>query len=160
MVKKVLLTIGALMCLFPAMALAAPSTGMLNMGLNTLWILIAGVLVLLMQGGFILLETGSTRMKNAGHVAGKTIFTMGLASIVYWAVGYGISFGANGNDFFGLGSFFYSPPLAGGEGDAYTSTAFFVFQLMFVTISLSIAWGGFAERAKLSSYLIFTLFFA
>jgi Amt family ammonium transporter len=160
-VKKVLLTLGVLSLVFPAMAFAdAPSAGMLNMGLNTLWVLMAGVLVLLMQGGFILLETGSTRMKNAGHVAGKTIFTIGLASLVYWAVGYGISFGPNGNDFFGLGNFFYNPPLTGGESDSYASTAFFVFQLAFVTISMSIAWGGFAERAKLSSYLIFTLFFA
>ncbi|WP_314001705.1 ammonium transporter [uncultured Paenibacillus sp.] len=142
------------------MAFAAPSAGMLNMGLNTLWILLAGVLVLLMQGGFILLESGSTRMKNAGHVAGKTIFTMGLASLIYWAVGYGISFGPNGTDFFGLGSFFFSPPIVAGEGDGYATTAFFIFQLMFATISLSIAWGGFAERAKLSSYLIFTIFFA
>ncbi|EXX86978.1 ammonium transporter [Paenibacillus darwinianus] len=161
MVKKVLLTLGALSLIFPAMAFAgAPSAGMLNMGLNTLWILLAGVLVLLMQGGFILLETGSTRMKNAGHVAGKTIFTMGLASLIYWAVGYGVAFGPNGNDFFGLGNFFFNPPIAAGETDGYATTAFFIFQLMFVTISLSIAWGGFAERAKLSSYLIFTIFFA
>ncbi len=160
-VKKSLLGIGALLCMFPAMAFAdAPSAGMLNMGLNTLWVLLAGVLVLLMQGGFILLETGSTRMKNAGHVAGKTIFTMGLASLIYWAFGYGIAFGTEGNNFFGLGDFFYSPPLAGTETDGFASAAFFVFQCMFVTISLSIAWGGFAERAKLSSYLIFTIFFA
>lgn len=160
MVKKVVLAIGAMMCLFPALALAAPSTAMLDMGLNTLWILIAGILVLLMQGGFILLETGSTRMKNAGHVAGKTIFTMGLASLVYWAVGYGFAFGGDGNLFIGIGDFFYSPPLVGTEADGFSNSAFFVFQLAFVTISLSIAWGGFAERAKLSSYLIFTLFFA
>jgi Amt family ammonium transporter len=159
MVKKLTLAAGALLCLFPAMALAAPSTALLDMGLNTLWVLIAGILVLLMQGGFILLETGSTRMKNAGHVAGKTIFTVGLASLVYWAVGYGIAFG-EGNLFIGLSDFFYYPPLAGAEGDSFANASFWVFQTAFVTISLSIAWGGFAERAKLSSYLIFTLFFA
>ena len=37
-----------------------------------------------------LLESGSTRMKNAGHIAGKTIFTLGLCTLVYWAVGYAI----------------------------------------------------------------------
>ncbi|CAM4309138.1 ammonium transporter [Paenibacillus tarimensis] len=161
MVKKVLLTVGALLCLFPAMAFAdEPSAGMLNMGLNTLWIILAAVLVLLMQGGFILLETGSTRMKNAGHVAGKTIFTVGLASIVWWAVGYGFAFGTGGNAFIGLSDFFYSAPLVGTDAEPYSPTAFFVFQMMFVTISLSIAWGGFAERAKLSVYLIFTLIFS
>jgi len=161
MVKKLLWASGILSLLFPVAAFAdAPSAGMLNMGLNTLWVMIAAVLVLLMQGGFILLESGSTRMKNAGHVAGKTIVTMALASLVYWAVGYGVSFGGDGNSLFGWGSFFFHPPLAAGETDGYATTVFFVFQLAFATISLSIAWGGFAERAKLGSYLIFTLFFA
>ncbi|MFC5470014.1 ammonium transporter [Cohnella suwonensis] len=139
-----------------------PSAGTLNMGLNALWVMLAGILVLLMQGGFILLEAGSTRMKNAGHVAGKTIFTLGLGSIVYWAVGYGISFGSEAseslNKFMGVGSFFFDPAVASTDGSTPT-TIFFIFQLAFAAVSLSIAWGGFAERAKLSSYLIFTLFF-
>ena len=45
-----------------------------------------------MIGGFILLETGSTRMKNAGHIAGKTILTFSIGSIVFWAVGLWINF--------------------------------------------------------------------
>ena len=40
--------------------------------LNSVWIMLGAILVILMQGGFILLEAGSTRMKNAGHIAGKT----------------------------------------------------------------------------------------
>nr|WP_306220207.1 ammonium transporter [Cohnella sp. WQ 127256] len=132
------------------------------MGLNALWVMLAAILVILMQGGFILLEAGSTRMKNAGHVAGKTIFTLGLASIVYWAVGYGITFGGDAseslNKFIGLGSFFFNPEIASIDNGA-PSSIFFIFQLAFAAVSLSIAWGGFAERAKLSAYLIFTLFF-
>lgn len=167
MVKKSLLALGALLVLFPTMAFAAdgegPSAATLNMGLNALWVLIAGVLVLLMQGGFILLETGSTRMKNAGHVAGKTIFTVGLISLVYWAVGYAFAFGTDAsegvNKIIGLGSFFFDPSITAADGDNYPSTVFFVFQLAFAAVSMSIAWGGFAERAKLSVYLIFTLFF-
>ncbi|WP_181907332.1 ammonium transporter [Cohnella lupini] len=139
-----------------------PSAATLNMGLNAMWVMVAAVLVLLMQGGFILLEAGSTRMKNAGHVAGKTIFTLGLASIVYWAVGYGISFGGDAseslNKFMGVGSFFFNPDVASVDNGLPTSV-FFIFQLAFAAVSLSIAWGGFAERAKLSAYLIFTLFF-
>ncbi|MBB6729391.1 ammonium transporter [Cohnella sp. CBP 2801] len=140
-----------------------PTNTMLDMGLNALWILIAGILVLFMQGGFILLETGSTRMKNAGHVAGKTIFTVGLVSLVYWAVGYGFTFGGDAGDglnkVLGLGNFFFNPAIVGSDGDSYPTTIFFIFQLAFAAVSLSIAWGGFAERAKLSAYLIFTLIF-
>ncbi|WP_246469825.1 ammonium transporter [Cohnella nanjingensis] len=166
MIKKSLIGLGALLVLFPTMAFAAdegPSATTLDMGLNALWILVAAILVLLMQGGFILLETGSTRMKNAGHVAGKTIFTVGLASLIYWAVGYGFAFGGDAgetlNKFIGMGNFFFDPSILAGEGESYPSTIFFVFQLAFAAVSLSIAWGGFAERAKLSVYLIFTVIF-
>jgi len=137
-------------------------TDELNMGLNALWVMLAAILVLLMQGGFILLESGSTRMKNAGHVAGKTIFTLGLASLVYWAVGYGLAFGGEASDtlnkFIGLGNFFFAPDIVSVD-NGLPDAVFFVFQLAFAAVSLSIAWGGFAERAKLSSYLIFTLCF-
>ncbi|MBH5318197.1 ammonium transporter [Paenibacillus sp. GSMTC-2017] len=151
--------------LFPVVAYAQdPSNATLNMGLNSLWIMLSFILVLLMQGGFILLEAGSTRMKNAGHVAGKTIFTVGLAGLVYWAVGYGIAFGGDNADsglskFIGWGQFFFNPGTAAADGASYPSAVFFLFQLAFAAISLSIAWGGFAERAKLSSYIVFTIFF-
>ncbi|CAH1204459.1 Ammonium transporter [Paenibacillus plantiphilus] len=168
MVKKVAVALGVLSLVFPTMAFAADeaSSQMLNMGLNTLWILIAAILVILMQGGFILLEAGSTRMKNAGHVAGKTIFTIGLCSLVYWAVGYGITFGTDNvenetlSNIIGWGSFFFDPSIAGDPlNENYPTSVFFLFQLAFAAISLSIAWGGFAERAKLSSYLVFTVLF-
>ncbi len=125
--------------------------------MNSLWTMVAAILVIFMIGGFILLEAGSTRMKNAGHVAGKTIFTFGLASLVFWAVGYGFIFGGNANFFVGMTDFFYA---GGGEDGASVSpTVFFVFQLAFAGIAITIALGGFAERAKLSAYVIFTILF-
>ncbi|WP_138753284.1 ammonium transporter [Paenibacillus sinopodophylli] len=162
MIKKTMLALGIFTLLFPVMAFAEdPSAATLNMGLNSLWVMLAFILVLLMQGGFILLETGSTRMKNAGHVAGKTIFTTGLAALIYWAFGYGMAFGGDSgvNALFGWGDFFFNPSISAAEGDSFPSTVFFLFQLAFAAVSLSIAWGGFAERAKLSSYIVFTVFF-
>lgn len=125
--------------------------------MNSLWTMVAGILVILMIGGFILLEAGSTRMKNAGHVAGKTIFTFGLASLVFWAIGYGFTFGSNGNFFVGMSDFFYSGDQIKDAGLA--TTVFFVFQLAFAAISITIALGGFAERAKFSAYVVFTILF-
>ncbi|MEK3980691.1 ammonium transporter [Psychrobacillus sp. FSL K6-2836] len=125
--------------------------------MNSLWTMIAAILVIFMIGGFILLEAGSTRMKNAGHVAGKTIFTFGLASMVFWAVGYGFIFGGDANFFVGMTDFFYSGEILEGAGIA--TTVFFVFQLAFAGIAVTIALGGFAERAKLSAYVIFTILF-
>jgi len=125
--------------------------------MNNLWVGISAVLVLLMQGGFILLEAGSTRMKNAGHVAGKTVFTIGLGTIVFWAVGYGLIYG-EGNSFVGLSNFFYGDYTTMGEGLA--GSVDFFFQLAFALIALTIAFGGFAERAKLSAYVVFAILFS
>lgn len=125
--------------------------------LNSLWVMVSTVLVILMIGGFILLETGSTRMKNAGHIAGKTILTFGISSIVFWAVGYGLIFG-EGNSILGFSDFFYSGYEV--EGLSLSGSVFFLFQLAFAGISITIAFGGFAERAKLSVYVVFAVFFS
>ncbi|WP_051968274.1 MULTISPECIES: ammonium transporter [Neobacillus] len=125
--------------------------------MNSIWVMIGAVLVILMIGGFILLETGSTRMKNAGHIAGKTILTFGIGSIMFWAVGYGFIFG-EGNSLIGLSDFFYSGYEV--EGLGLSGPVFFLFQSAFAGISLTIAFGGFAERAKLSAYLIFAVLFS
>ncbi|MGG1676180.1 ammonium transporter [Neobacillus sp. NRS-1170] len=125
--------------------------------MNSLWVMLGAVLVILMIGGFILLETGSTRMKNAGHIAGKTILTFGIGSIVFWAVGFGLIFG-KGNSLIGFSDFFYS----GYDIDSLSlsGSVFFLFQLAFAGISLTIAFGGFAERAKLGAYLVFAVLFS
>ncbi|MCD8511886.1 MAG: ammonium transporter [Bacillus sp. (in: Bacteria)] len=125
--------------------------------MNNVWIIICFTLVLLMQGGFILLEAGSTRMKNAGHIAGKTIFTVGIASLVFWAVGYGFIYG-EGNAFIGLSDFFYGDFTSVVDGLA--GSVDFMFQLAFAAIALTIAFGGFAERAKLTAYIVFAIAFS
>ncbi|WP_100374249.1 ammonium transporter [Bacillus sp. FJAT-45037] len=125
--------------------------------MNNVWIMICAVLVMLMQGGFILLEAGSTRMKNAGHIAGKTIFTIGIASLVFWAVGYGFIYG-EGNAFIGLSDFFFGDYTTMFDGLA--GSVDFFFQLAFAAIALTIAFGGFAERAKLSAYIVFAVLFS
>jgi ammonium transporter, Amt family len=128
-----------------------------NYLMNSLWVMVSAVLVIFMIGGFIMLEAGSTRMKNAGHIAGKTIFTFGLSSLVFWAIGFGFIFGDNANFFVGFSNFFYG----GAELDlALNSSVFFLFQLAFAGIAITIALGGFAERAKLSVYVIFTVLFS
>ncbi len=125
--------------------------------MNSLWTMVGAVLVILMIGGFILLETGATRMKNAGHIAGKTLLTFSIGSIIFWALGFGISFG-KGNSIIGLEHFFYSGYDL--KGLPLSGSVFFLFQLAFACISLTIAFGGFAERAKLAAYLIFSVLFS
>src|SRR2546427_7344503 len=74
---------------------------------NTIWVVIAAILVMFMQAGFAFLEAGLTRMKNAAHIAGKNVLIFAVCSIVYWAVGFGIAFG-DGNAIVGTSGFFPS----------------------------------------------------
>lgn len=135
----------------------------LQAGINSVFVFLAVILVFFMQAGFALLEAGSVRMKNAGHVAGKTVLTLGISVITFWAVGFGLGFG-DGNGIIGQTGFFLT---GDGMAESFSSlagsdvplTIKFLFQLSFAAISLAIACGGLAERAKLSVYIIFgTLF--
>src|SRR5690606_9582139 len=67
---------------------------------DMVWVTLSAILVIFMQAGFALLEAGSTRMKNAGHIAGKQVLSFALAGIAFWAVGYAIAFG-EGTPLFG-----------------------------------------------------------
>jgi len=76
----------------------------LLIAMNTVWVVVAAVLVMFMQAGFAFLEAGLTRMKNAAHIAGKNVLIFGVASLVYWLVGFGLAFG-HGNGLVGLHGF-------------------------------------------------------
>src|SRR5689334_13371145 len=128
---------------------------------NTIWVVVAGVLVMFMQAGFAFLEAGLTRMKNAAHIAGKNVLVFGIASLVYWLVGFGIAFG-NGNGVVGLHGFAPSADafLAVGKAPfaAFASVpgaAGWLFEVVFAGVSLAIVWGAMAERAKLWVYFAF-----
>lgn len=150
---------------FPFSAFAAEevTAEQVSMNLDTFFVFVAFALVMFMQAGFALLEAGSVRMKNAGHVAGKTILTLGIALIGFWAFGFGLGFG-DGNGFFGYQGFFLNgeemKSLYGAlSGLDIPISMMFLFHLAFAAVSLSIAFGGFAERAKLSVYIVFGFLF-
>src|SRR2546423_12348272 len=74
---------------------------------NTIWVVVAAVLVMFMQAGVAFLEARPTRMKNAAHIAGKNVLIFGVCSLVYWAVGFGVAF-RKGNAVFGTDGVFPS----------------------------------------------------
>ena len=132
---------------------------------NTIWVVVAAVLVMFMQAGFAFLEAGLTRMKNAAHIAGKNVLIFGVASLVYWLVGFGLAFG-NGNGFVGTHGFAPSADalLAVGQAPyaAFTGipgAAGWLFEVVFAGVSLAIVWGAMAERAKLWVYFAFGAIF-
>ena len=128
---------------------------------NTIWVVVAAVLVMFMQAGFAFLEAGLTRMKNAAHIAGKNVLIFGLCSLIYWAVGFGLAFG-DGNAVIGTSGFFPSTDALLGVAQApfsfFTSipgaSAYF-FEVVFAGVSVAIVWGAMAERAKLWVYFAF-----
>jgi Amt family ammonium transporter len=132
---------------------------------NTLWVVVAAVLVMFMQAGFAFLEAGLTRMKNAAHIAGKNVLIFGLASLVYWLVGFGLAFG-DGNGLLGTHGFAPSIDALLAVGKApYTAfvgvpgAAGWLFEVVFAGVSLAIVWGAMAERAKLWVYFAFGAIF-
>jgi len=137
----------------------------LLIAMNTVWVVVAAVLVMFMQAGFAFLEAGLTRMKNAAHIAGKNVLIFGVASLVYWLVGFGLAFG-RGNGLVGLHGFAPSVDalLAVGKAPyaAFTSipgAAGWLFEVVFAGVSLAIVWGAMAERAKLWVYFAFGAIF-
>src|SRR3989440_8200321 len=132
---------------------------------NTVWVVVAAVLVMFMQAGFAFLEAGLTRMKNAAHIAGKNVLIFGVCSLVYWAFGFGIAFG-DGNSIVGTHGFFPSANALLSIGAAPFSfftgipgaTGYF-FEVVFAGVSLAIVWGAMAERAKLWVYFVFGVVF-
>src|SRR3954454_20340803 len=77
----------------------------LTIAASTIWVVVAAVLVMFMQAGFAFLEAGLTRMKNVGHIAAKNVLILGIASIVYSLVGFGMAFGDGGGAFVGGSGF-------------------------------------------------------
>ena len=137
----------------------------LLIAVNTVWVVIAAVLVIFMQAGFAFLEAGLTRMKNAAHIAGKNVLIFAIASLVYYAVGYGLAFG-DGNAFIGTSGFFPTVDelLAIGKAPfSFFTTipagAGYLFEVAFAGVSLAIVWGAMAERAKLYVYIVFGVLF-
>jgi ammonium transporter, Amt family len=137
----------------------------LLIAMNTVWVVVAAVLVMFMQAGFAFLEAGLTRMKNAAHIAGKNILVFGVASLVYWLVGFGLAFG-DGNGVFGTHGFAPSVAALLAVGKApfaafagIPGAAGWLFEVVFAGVSLAIVWGAMAERAKLWVYFVFGAIF-
>src|ERR1700737_3867033 len=89
--------VAVLVAITPLQTLAADdktATQAAGVGADTVWVVVAAVFVMFMQAGFAMLEVGFSRMKNVGTVVAKVITNFSTASLVYWAVGFGIAFGA------------------------------------------------------------------
>ena len=107
-----------------------------------------------MQAGFVCLESGLVRAKNSINVAIKNVVDFCLSSLMFWALGFGLMFGASWMGVFGTSGFFF---------DDTTNSwmiAFFLYQLVFCGTATTIVSGAVAERMKFSGYLMVSLIIA
>jgi len=119
------------------------------------WTLVAAALVFFMQAGFAMVEAGFTRAKNAINIMMKNLVDFSMGSLAFWAIGFGLMFGASSTGWFGTSGFFlsdFSP-----KGDPWV-LAFWMFQVVFAATAATIVSGGMAERTKFSGYIIYSVF--
>lgn len=127
----------------------------LIIGLNTVWMLLAAMLVFFMQPGFALCEAGFTRSKNTVNILFKNFVDFMIGSVLFWLFGFGIMFGNNGEGFMGIPNF--------GDLSFYTHPAglpvegFLMFQTVFCATSATIVSGAMAERTKFNMYVVYSI---
>jgi Amt family ammonium transporter len=142
--------------------------------LNIVWTLMTGYLVMFMQAGFALVETGLTRAKNVAHTMAMNLLVYGICIVGFWVVGFALQMGGVGplttfggdatlsREFFvtvggkelglfGWKGFCLSP-------DVMTPgvAALFLFQLVFMDTAVTIPTGAGAERWKFTSFVLFS----
>ncbi|RUL49041.1 ammonium transporter [Lysinibacillus antri] len=120
--------------------------------LNTVWIVLAAAMVLFMEGGFSLLESGLVRTKNAVNVTMKIFVDLTVGILAFWLIGFGVMFG---KDAFGLiGTNLFGSPENIALSIELPSAAFVLFQMGFAVASISIVSGAVAERMNFKAYIV------
>jgi Amt family ammonium transporter len=136
--------------------------------LNTTWVIVAAVLVMFMQAGFLFLEIGFSRAKNAGLGVVKILTNYSIAALAYWAVGFALAFGGAG-EIAGTNGFFLDVSSLPEEAASQfplldiagiSPAALLFFQFVFCAVSLAIVWGTTLERIKFSAYVIYAVIFS
>lgn len=144
------------------------SAGKISYALDTVWVMVAACLVMWMQAGFALVETGLTRAKNAVNICMKNLLDFCFGSIMFYLVGFGLMFSV-GNPYIGDSGFMLNEVITTAE-DGTTSSNFdpinwalvplemkFFFQMVFAATAATIVSGAMAERTKFTSYMIYSI---
>lgn len=160
----------------PDLSEVAAVAGHNRISINFVWTLIAGFLVMFMQAGFAMVETGFTRAKNASHTMSMNFMVYAIGLLGFWICGYAFQMGGVGavgalggtaplnHEFtielfgkpfglFGLNGFF----LSFGSYDVGVF-ALFLFQMVFMDTAATIPTGAMAERWKFSAFVLFAFF--
>ena len=124
----------------------------IGLSLDTVWMLLAAILVFWMQPGFALCEAGLTRSKNTANILMKNFVDFILGSLLFFFVVFGLMFGSDGAGFIGMPNW---GDLSFYKGDLPVE-GFLMFQTVFCATAVTIVSGAMAERTKFSMYLVYS----
>lgn len=123
---------------------------------DIVWLILTAVLVFFMQAGFAMVETGMTRAKNACNIMMKNLLDFVFGALAFWAIGYCLMYGDTQNGLIG-----WTTSLVGMEsatnGASASSSASWLFQVVFAATAATIVSGALAERTKFVSYIIYSI---
>jgi len=147
--------------------------GQNKVAINFVWTLVTGFLVMFMQAGFALVETGLCRAKNANHTMMMNFMVYGAGMLAYWLIGFSIQMGGVGavanlggtaplsaeytfNLFGKPFGIFGEHGLFLTQGGTYDVgvMVLFLFQMVFMDTALTIVTGAAAERWKYAAFLV------
>ena len=131
--------------------------------IDTVWVLITGLLVFFMNAGFAMLETGFCRTKNAVNMLSKNVVVFFISTLAFYFIGFALMFSDGGKY---LGTSIPQALFVGGNYEVYSVfkkinlpiEAIFFFQVVFAGTAATIVSGAVAERIKFKAFLIFTFF--
>jgi Amt family ammonium transporter len=128
----------------------------LTSGLDTVWVVLTAAMILLMEGGFALLEAGFVRQKNAVSIIMKVFVDIAFGALVFYLFGFGLMYGKDLAGFIGTSGFFMGGDLTHIQYTISHET-YWLFQCAFVIAVISIVSGAAAERVNFQAYILFTI---
>jgi Amt family ammonium transporter len=150
--------VGVAVMAAPAAAQDAAEVDPVQVNLDNVWVLLAGVLVIFMQAGFALVEAGLTRAKSVANIMMKNLIDFCAGAVAFLAVGFAIAFGGSLD---GFGKYFGAEGFFLGDGafsyGNLTVPVFFIFQVAFAATAATIVSGAMAERTKFKSYFVYSI---
>ncbi|MFI8687833.1 ammonium transporter [Rossellomorea sp. NPDC077527] len=128
----------------------------LNSGLDTIWVVLTAAMIILMEGGFALLEAGFVRHKNNVNIIMKVFVDITIGALCFYFIGFGLMYGS---DF--LGMIGTSGTMLKGDLSHLDFTisldTFWLFQAAFVIAVISIVSGAVAERINFRAYILYAV---
>ena len=121
--------------------------------LDTVWVLLAAMLVFFMQPGFAMVEAGFTRSKNTANILMKNFVDFMVGTVLFWFIGYSIMHNGDAGFIGKISPFNIS--FRGDEG--IPEEAWLIFQTVFCATAATIVSGGMAERTKFGVYVLISI---